>query len=1125
MIGSSTMTDATSQNEALEAIQAFNTAITTTRLYPADAPQVPVLVEKAYQAIKYYLRKNGELTFSEENDEFMLCGSPIQKQTLGKLHGSDIFQHLKLLGLKYTVLRPGIDRKTFKQILAFFTTSLQKIKKEGGGMAYASQLGIGDVFPAQYAVPHANAKDDPDRVLVSLSFSQPDIQDEWIDYLSGKHDDQKTGREILDVFMEADQAAKIITASIARVLMEIRKQEVVDLSPVFEQVLGNVEELLNQTQKSDVAVKTAVLLLQGLKGSVLGVLLSQSFPGIFGEALFAGLITRISNDDFRGVIEYLQERERVSVEKFGPDSSQSHLVRNTSSRLLNTLRGKQFQALEKARLIIEAGEKERRSKRLRAGLNAIIQGNTSVLQNDEIILHLPRTIERLLANGKEDVAASLIEKLTVELLKGNEKVQSRLSQSLGRIGEILVGAKKWDWLDKLTEPLLGWVKEVDGGGAVYEKIITVLQHIMLHGWRVGNNRRADQILDVFFKIRSGVIQKSPPVRALTGRVQDQLIDRTLLPLLLAQCMAEPGDEILGQRLSMQGPVAARFLITTLLSSFNAGERIKILDLLTNMGPLLPPVILEQLPEPMPWFGKRNLLKLLSETGSEEHVNAALSYLDHDDLRVQREAFVCVYKISGNNRKKALLQALPLAGESMKIQVIKALGPLIDDEVAVELADLLMDQENFSPDIRGTLIQHICRALAHSSSNKGIESLEKFVSLRRKGSSKKLDLEVWKSAENALQQIDKNQQRKRPAPPPAQMPVQAPVTEILSSGEGKGQEFISDFPEEQQIRELLEQRNKGRAKVLLADLIEQTARLKQFDMAEKLRDWLIEIDPMALSEIIRTAEIIENEKTSSIDKDYMETWFSLYDVLTTEEFNALYHSLEHKKYAADETIVKQGAMQPSLFFINSGRLKLFYTEKDTEILVKIMGRGEVIGAKMFFDASVWTIDVGALGYAELSILALGKTKSWRKEYPALESKLHDFCMKFEGLHDYFLKTGKNRRGDERIPISGRITTILLDRYGKDTGIASKGDLTDVSAGGVSFFIHISQKKNARFLLGRSVRVVFPTESATSNKVFSAEGIIVAVRSHRVMDNEYSAHVDFDQQLGRKDLQGIISAGKK
>ena len=935
-----------------------------------------------------------------------------------------------------------------------------------------------------------------------------------------------TGREILDTFRDLDQAAQTITAGIARALQETRKKDMVDLSPVFEQVIENGDELLNQVQKDDVALKTAVLLLQGLKGSALGVLLSQSFPGAFGEALFTSLMARVSNDDFREVIGYLRERKKASSERFGHDSSQLRLIESMISRLLDTTRGRQFQALEKTRTIMESGEQERRSKRIQAGLNAILQGNTAVLQNDEIVLHLPLTVERLLVNGKEAAAALLIENVAKELLRGDKKMQSQLSRSLGRIGEILLNARKWDWLDKLTGPLLVWVKEGDGGDSVYEKIITVLHHIMLHGWRAGNNRKADQILNVFFKIRSGMIQKSAPVRTLTGRVQDQLIDRTLLPLLLSQCLADPSDETLGQRLSMQGPIAARFLITTLLSSGNAGERIKVLDLLANMGPVLAPVLIEQLPEPMPWFGKRNLLKLLAETGSEEHVDVALGFLGHDDLRVQREAFVCVYKISGNNRKTALLQALSLASETMKVQVVKALTPLVDDEVAVNLADLLHDQKNFSRDIRSILIKQVCRTLAHSSSQNGVEALEEFLSWQGKSRDRRLDSEVWKSAESAVQQIEINRQKISRSSLQMQLPSDPEVhtPPLLMTDTEQNIENITDYPEEQQIRDLLEKRNNGRAKVLLTELIDKTARLKQFDQAEKLRDWLILIDPMALTDIIQAAEIIENEKTSSIDKDHLEIWFGLYDILTTEEFNALYYSLEHKQYVAENIIIKQGEIQPSLYFINSGRVKLYYNDNEGETLVKIMGRGEVVGASAFFDASVWTINVAALGYAEISVLVLEKIKSWQKEYPALESKLHDYCAKFDGLKDYFQSKGKDRRGDQRVSILGRVTTILLDRYGKDTGIASKGDLTDISPGGISFFVHIAQKKNARLLLGRNVRVVLPTELVVSGKVFSAEGTIVAVRPHRLMHNEYTAHVSFNQPLGRNDFVGIIEYWK-
>jgi len=1115
------MTDAASQNDALEALQAFNTAVTTTRLYPADAPQVPASVEKAYQAIKHHLRKNGELVFSIENGEGMLCGSPIQKQTLGKLHGADVFQHLKLLDLPYAVIRPGLDRKIFKKILGFFTTPLQRIKKEGGGQSFAVHVGIGDVFPEAYTVVVAeNEKDDSEAVLESLTSSFSDTRREWVTYLTGTQYNQEIRQEILGNFSEPDRAAKIITASILDVLHEVWKKEIFEQFPAFEQILRNIDGLLDQTQIETVALKTADSLIQGLRGSVLALLFSQNFSGAFGKRLFQALTVRISTDNFRTIIESLQGREKTYEEQFGKESAKFKMAIQTRSNLLDTIKGKQFQALEKTRAILEEGEKERRKRRIQAGLNAILQGKVAVLENDEIVQHLPQAVERLLAKRKDDVAALLIEKLAKELLKGNKKIETKVSHSLGRIGKILVEAKKWDWLEKLSGPFLRWIKEVDAADSVYETIISVLQHVMLHGWQAGSNRTADQILAVMFGIRSGLMKKSPEIVGVTGKIQDRFVDRTLLASFLESSIADPVDELLGQRISMQGPVAAHFLITTLLASDNAGERIRILDLLANMGPLLPTVIVERLPEPMPWFGKRNLLKLLAETGGEEQIDAALAYLNHDDLRVQREAFVCLYKISGKNRKKALLDALSLVGETMKIQVVKALSSLVDNDVVEHLVELLKDQEHFSVDVRGPLIIQICKALSNSSSKKGLAALEKFLSQRRRGVARKLDPDVWKSAETAVQQIRDNLENKKRQSLSDQIPDDA--TRIFPLQELEGEQPLTTFPEEQQIRTYLDQGNKAKAKALLMELVGKSARMRRFDQAERLREWLIEIDSAALTDILQAAEIIEIEKSSSVDRDHLETWHGLYDVMNTEEFNALYYSFENRKYAAEEIIIKQGVIRPSLFFINSGRVKLYYKEDDAETLGKIVGQGEVLGVSSFFSSSVWTINAAALGYTEVSILDLDKIEHWSKDFPTLESKLNNFCMKFDGLKDFFQITGKDRREYERKNISGKISVIILDRYGKDTGIASKGDLIDISAGGVSFLIHISQKRNARLLLGRNIRIVFSMETIEPGKFFMVEGMVVAVFPHKTTPNEYSAHIRFDKPIRIEELQGIIDA---
>ena len=66
-------------------------------------------------------------------------------------------------------------------------------------------------------------------------------------------------------------------------------------------------------------------------------------------------------------------------------------------------------------------------------------------------------------------------------------------------------------------------------------------------------------------------------------------------------------------------------------------------------------------------------------------------------------------------------------------------------------------------------------------------------------------------------------------------------------------------------------NKEAAVELLFDLILRHAREKNFEKAEALRERLFEVDPMSLTEIIKSAEIIEEEKNESIDPDHLNVW--------------------------------------------------------------------------------------------------------------------------------------------------------------------------------------------------------------------------------------------------------------
>ena len=298
------------------------------------------------------------------------------------------------------------------------------------------------------------------------------------------------------------------------------------------------------------------------------------------------------------------------------------------------------------------------------------------------------------------------------------------------------------------------------------------------------------------------------------------------------------------------------------------------------------------------------------------------------------------------------------------------------------------------------------------------------------------------------------------------------------------------------------------------MIDEMLRQRMFQYAERLRDLLIEIDPMALNDIIRTAEMIENEKIAAIDKNHLSVWSAMVEVLGLHEFLTLYYSLEHKRFAKGEILVNQGSRDAVLYFVNSGRVDLFFQEKGKDVLIKTVGAGEILGAGTIFEASTWTFTVRSLG-AEVSLLKPDSLQKWQKDYPGLESKLSDFCVRFKVPHESFRKMGRDRRVFQRVQIAGRVEMVLLE--GKGTRIGAKGDLFDISAGGVSFSLRISQKNNARLLFGRKVGLSLT--SAGSSRL-SITGVILALRSQPAIGNEYSVSVQFNRQLTQKELKDLI-----
>ncbi len=1116
------MGQSTQQGKSVDALKLLNNAIVTSRLYPPEAPQVAIAVERGYKGLKLFLREQGPLSFSFKDDLPCLCGQSLDQETLALFPNLVVFRQLRMLGLSQLLLTAEMDRFAFSQILYVFNAPIEKSKKSGGGTAFITELGLAGYFPEK-----GEGVDGPDPVdIPDPADSKPrklvKVRPELLACLCGKDKRPTVEAELKMCLANTDSAIDLLAAGIGHVLQDILKNGLIVASPLLPVMLRGAETAIGEKSLHEVGLGLARILSENLREPALCVLLCQEFPQGFGEKFYDDLIAFISLEKVRDIFVLFREQLAKARLVSGDTSPRVEFLGGAMHRLMFSAKGKQFLSTEKARALIQEGESIRKKRRLEAGIQGLLQGNQAPLKSEELLEYLPDAITEKFANQAEQEAQILLQRIVAHLLQESEKTTEAFLVSTLVIGDKLIAGGHIGLTDMFLDPLLAVVRRGTFAASVLEKSVVFLHQLMQESWHRGDNKRGDKILTLLHMIRTGQICRGGPLAGIVGRVQDRGFQRAKLPALLAECLASPLDEDAANRLAFQGPIAVRFLVESLINTDDADDRMKIIDLLTSNSSFLAPIIHERLPEHMPWYGKRNLLKLLGESGSEEDAEKVLPYLKHEDLRVQREAFLCLYKISGKNRKKLLLSALEDSSELIKKQIVEALDGFCDNEVAAVLMQMLTESDTFSEKNRSQIMLQLLETLGSSGSQAALKGVESFLGTRGQRSTKKIPDHIWNAAEKAKKYLVNDiQATKKQYQQAGQLRKNALKQVARLSKAHADLRVITSLPQEQMIRSLVSQGDKAAALNVLVQLIEKTAKARNFIQAESLREWLIEIDPSAFTDIIHVAEFIDREKAAAIDKSHLEIWNQLYESLTSEEFAAVYHGQKHKRYQDGEVVVSQGAMQTALFFINSGKVKLYYEETGKEVLVKTMGRGEIFGAGAFFDASVWTISVAGVGPSEISVLKLDKLREWKVEFPRLERKLREFCSKFENIEDFLRKNEKDRRTQERFKITGRVSTTLVSSRGQGIGVNNMAELANISIGGLAYRVKISKKENARLLLGRKVRIKLPA-GVKPGQFDMVTGDILAVRSIQSVENEYSIHVRFDAILGKSKLEEMLAA---
>ncbi len=724
---------------------------------------------------------------------------------------------------------------------------------------------------------------------------------------------------------------------------------------------------------------------------------------------------------------------------------------------------------------------------------------------DSIDSMFSQTLSELIVEKKDRQADILLDQL-ISWLYGN-KAQRR-AEAVGHLIdclELLIAHREWQRMEKLLPAVSQALTVAVKDDEIVWEIITALSIFAAYQIEIGKYAPARKAL-LIFGGPNALEVASADISEQAEQLIDDLATKPLMELLLIEYLYDRNKgEDAGRLLVLFRETAAGFLIEPQSLQQSRGKPDALLKLFENIGQVSEKSLGALLHRTKDWYLLRNSIKMLGEIGTSSCFADVTALLSHDDLRVKGEVLRAASKIESKEKKAFFLQALRSVPKQLKEPIVALLGDIPDSSLVAPLADLL-DEVAYARNKAGYQLRTtICKTLGKIGSVKAIPTLKKIIAdsvetEKEGGDAREKLLQAAKQAIQSINHGGKYKARRVTADtlsvPLKNNPVAARETNIVQIAMAGDQ---------------------ARATTQLFDLVIECVHNRDFYNAERLKERFNEINPNALTEIIQATELIEQEKNGVQVRGYLEIWSNLLRELTAEEFSAIYHELENRDLQPDEVLVNQGDKNDELFFINHGMIKTFYQKNGRRVYVKSLSSGDLAGEN-FFDASVWTISMTAQTESKISILTRSSFARWQEAFPGLEAKLRSFYNRSNDVQGLLLRKGLNRRAFERYQLARKIEFQITNNLGNSMGQRFKGQLSDISRGGLAMKFHLSQKKHIRVLFGRKLHMSIPV--AGKPPELNVYGLVLSINPVEEEGNEYKLHFVFDAPMEQESLQQVL-----
>ena len=662
------------------------------------------------------------------------------------------------------------------------------------------------------------------------------------------------------------------------------------------------------------------------------------------------------------------------------------------------------------------------STTIAAKLKNFSQGDTSALDAPGLVEIIAHYIFNLYRSGHLKDTLILLEQLGEAAQNGPKEHRERALIVLSMVAEKILEESNEDLLEPISQMLVRWLKKENEYVAGFEFIcfqLSKLIHRMLEQelWY-----QVEDLIGVLQDIKKGVIEKNKLIRQIISRTHASIAEDSFLDRLTG-CYMDANNrksEVAGTLLTRLSDKSTPYLLQTLALCDNKDQRFRLLNLIPAAGMDAVPPLVQRLGGDSPWYLTRNILGMLADIGDPALHDCIRPFLEHQDVRVQREAVNCIIAMGNHKKTSRLLEALNICDHRLKPQIIKALGTVADDRIGSVFIGLLNSITIFEPQLQNQIVRLICEYLPQYSSEKSFAVLEKLVANPRCRQN---------LAEGTLAAIEKACAAVRNKSEDALLPDWVVAVEPAEPSYG----FRHDSSEP----------------------VAEGPRPLPAAKEDPAPSWF--------------SQVVDGDAFRTL-RNHLLLRRSFYHQLSREEFNVYTALLKRKTCGTGEIITSAGDVHSTLFFVEKGNIRLFQEAASAPWYE--LEEGDLFGYEIFMNGSEWTVSLQAAEEdTELFLFDQENLLGLQPRYPELCKKILEYSKENDILSKMHAAVVSSLPDEpQTIPFTGDIGDHIADAL-----------LFEFSSGGLCFCFSLPPGINYEIFGGRELHVTLLLTSGKSVRV--------------------------------------------